>query len=286
MPGRPLGNVRADGRRARVLDRLPHQRGDEAVRAPAELSARPHARPRRSLRLAVRAAAAAVSSEWLPGAVHARRCPDGHARDAHVGSSWGTAADAGWRSSLADAPASWRTPHVPAERAGHGHAPDAGWRSSPAPPAPRRHADASGHVGAPDAGWSAPDAGRPWWRQPVRCAPADALASQHADASAPEHGWAPVRSGDAPAPGWWHANDAGDVRAPADPSLDAGRSPRNALAPWWRWRWHARNARRLPRPAWWAAHAPPLPRWVAAWVVLPRPRWGVAWAWAALPLPR
>ncbi len=40
MPRRALGNVRADGARARVQRRLPHQRGDEAVRAAAELRAR------------------------------------------------------------------------------------------------------------------------------------------------------------------------------------------------------------------------------------------------------
>ncbi len=51
MPRRPLGDVRADGARAGVQHRLPHQRVDEAVRTPAELrslaNAVPRARPRR-----------------------------------------------------------------------------------------------------------------------------------------------------------------------------------------------------------------------------------------------
>lgn len=37
MPGLPVGDLRADERRARVLDGLPYQRGDEAIRPVAQL---------------------------------------------------------------------------------------------------------------------------------------------------------------------------------------------------------------------------------------------------------
>ncbi len=80
VPRRPLGDVRADGARARVLHRLPHQRVDEAVRAAAKLQPAhalpgPSARGRRRLR-----PGAASDADWT-GARHQRHSA-AHARDA------------------------------------------------------------------------------------------------------------------------------------------------------------------------------------------------------------